>query len=206
MDDRPDRDTRKSIGIEMSVDLRSNSTFERVSLVLMDDCLVKLEHGWTEDRIKRFMYEAVEKLVITRRLPWPHMIICAVVLMGPGVFLLFSSEAGLPILGGGLIAVGLILVLWYAYCGKTTIRIDRAGKTAEIKGIFRPGRINRFAQRFITNVRVSQHSAAERRRTDPSRAPQDVPLPIPSIPVEIPVASPLEDAPFPPGESASPLE
>lgn len=139
----------------MSVDLRSNTTFSRISMVLMDDCLVKLEHQTTQDRVRRYAYDRIQGVVIWTRPAWLRMAVCAVGLLAPGILLgLLTQE--LQIFGWILASIGLLLVCWYAYTKVATIRIIRAGKTDDLKGLYRPGRLNRFRDKLIARIQEAQ--------------------------------------------------
>jgi hypothetical protein len=150
----------------MSVDLQSNSTFGRISIVLMNDCLIKLEHGWSEDRTRRFMYEGIDSVVIWRKIPWVRIMVCAVLLALPGIILLFLGNIVATVCGIVLGAIGVALIVWYLYCRSTTIRIVRAGKNHDLTSIFRPGKVRSFRDRLVVNIRTIQASESN---TSPSK-------------------------------------
>ena len=144
----------------MSVDLRTNSAFARVSLLVMPDCLVKLEHGRTEDRVRKFMFDAIGTVVIWRKVPWARVLVCALLLAAPGVALLFVRETAVVVIGGVLLVFGVALCLWYLYCGSTTVRVVRNGEPYDITGIFRPGRVRKFREKLVTGIRAVQADPA----------------------------------------------
>ncbi len=129
----------------MSVDLRSNSMFARISLLLMDDCLIKLEHGRTKDRVRRYSYDRIESVIIYRNVAWGRMILWLTILFLPGVLVLFIGETFSTVTGTILIAVSTLLVGWCLYCKKTTIRIIRAGQSYELREFSGPADSGDFA-------------------------------------------------------------
>jgi hypothetical protein len=143
----------------MSADLRSSSIFGRSSLVLLDDCLVKLEHGQTEDRVRKFMFDAIEAVIVWRSVPWLYLCIVAFFLCGPAFCLLILVRGTVANWIGGFLLVAAVPVMaWYLYCRKTTIRIARFGKTDDIQGIFRPGKARDVTNRLVNGIRAAQQN------------------------------------------------
>ncbi len=157
----------------MGVDLRSNTMFARISVVLLDDCLVKLEHGRTEDRVRRFMYDSIENVVIWKKIPWLRVILCTVFLVLPGIALQFPRDEIATYSGAFLLVLGLGLVGWYLVCKKTTIRITRSGTPNDLVGVFRPKRVRSLRDRLIANVQAAQ--LAEAVEPPVADSPTDVP-------------------------------
>jgi hypothetical protein len=152
----------------MSVDLKSNTMFARISLVLLDDGLIKLEHGRTEDRVRRYKYDRIERVLIWSNLPAIRVILCIALLMLPGFGVLLIGETFAYVTGALLIALGLGLVTWYLYCRKTTIQIVRSGKRFDVVGIFRPGKLRRFRDRLIRAIEAAQQRDAAASAAAPS--------------------------------------
>jgi hypothetical protein len=140
----------------MAVDLRSVTTFQRFSLVLMDDCLIKLEHERMQDRVRRFSYDAIQNVVIWQKISWWRFIVCGVCLVLPGIGILFVGNTPSTIIGSILIIIGALLMAWYLYCKVTTIRIVRGGTNHDLKGLFRPGKLRRFRERLINSIQTAQ--------------------------------------------------
>ena len=82
----------------MAVDLRSRSSFERFSIIVMDDAVVKLEHTYGDDRMKRIMFASMESLVIWRKIAWVYLILFALLVLLPGILLMIFNDE-LRILG-----------------------------------------------------------------------------------------------------------
>jgi hypothetical protein len=157
----------------MSVDLRSSSLFSRSSLVLLDDCLVKLERGQTEDRVRKYMFDAIEAVIIWKSVPWVYLSIIIIFLGGPAFCLLVLVHASVANwIGGGLLVAAVPLVAWYLYCRQTTIRIVRFGQSDDIKGIFRPGRLRRVLDRLITGIRALQQREIDQLARHEQQPPQ----------------------------------
>lgn len=175
----------------MSVDLRSNTLFSRASLLLMDDCLIKLEHGRTKDRVRRYSFDRIESVVIYRQIPWVRLIICAVVLLLPGFLLLLAGETSETVTGIVLMACAVFLIVWYLYCRKTTIRVVRAGQQYEVAGIFRPGRFRRFRDRLIGGINAVQLPFAPPIPPVATLEPPPLPVEPPPMPVES-IANPTQ--------------
>ena len=140
----------------MAADLRSNTMFSRISVVLMDDCLEKLDHDRTSDRVRRFAFDTIESVVIWRKIPWVRITLCATFLALPGAALQFVGDEFATVSGLVLLALGLGLITWYLVCRSTTIRIMRGGLTYDIVGIFRPARVRKFRDGLLTRVRAAQ--------------------------------------------------
>ena len=140
----------------MAVDLKSITSMRRFSLLLMDDCLLKLEHERTQDRIRRFSYETIQSVIIWQKVPWVRIVICIVLLVFPGFALFLADSTPSTIAAIFLIALGGSLTAWYSYCKVTTIRIVRGGTNTDLKGLFRPGRLRRFRERFLAAIRAGQ--------------------------------------------------
>ena len=140
----------------MAADLKSISTFQRYSLVLMNDCLIKLEHERTQDRVRRYSYDTIQQVLIWRKVPWLRIIICLVALVLPGIAIFFARNITTTVIGCFLLASGGTLVIYYSYCKATTIRIIRGGRHHDSEGLFRPGRLRRFEERFVTKINEAQ--------------------------------------------------
>ena len=50
----------------MSEILKTTSVFDRLSFVVMDDSLVRLEHGSTQDRVRKFRFIEIEGILFSR--------------------------------------------------------------------------------------------------------------------------------------------
>jgi hypothetical protein len=137
----------------MSVDLRSYKTFERYSILVMEDCVVKLEHTYGDDRIRRIKFDTLERMIIFRKTPWLRVIIGGLLML---VGLLTMLNNDLLILGVALAVVGLAVVIYYLYCGATTIRMVRRGIATDLDGIFRPGKVRKFREKVLDGVRRAQ--------------------------------------------------
>ncbi|HEV7301140.1 MAG TPA: hypothetical protein VGN72_17370 [Tepidisphaeraceae bacterium] len=142
----------------MAADLRSNTMFSRISLVVMDDCLIKLEHGRTGDRVRKFTYDSIESIVIWRKTPWVRIVVCTTFLALPGAALQFVGDTFATYSGLFLLALGLGLVAWYLICRSTTIRIMRGGIIYDVVGIFRPGRVRKLRDNVLARIRAVQTS------------------------------------------------
>lgn len=125
----------------------------------MDDAVVKLEHTYGDDRMKRIMFSSMESLIIWQKVAWLHLISIALVILLPGILLMIFSDE-LKILGDVLAGLGLLLILWFAYCGKTTIRMTRRGTVTDISGVFRPGKVRKFRDKVLEAVRRVQGDSA----------------------------------------------
>lgn len=161
----------------MSVDLRSTSMFAKVSILLMDDCLIKLEHGRTEDRMRRVMYDTIQHVVIWRAIPWVRIVLCAVGFGLPGIALMFVGRNPGVAIGIVLLAIAVGLIARYFYCRVTTIRIVRDGKPQDITGLFSPRKVRKFRDRLVPAIQRVQGltpaaAAGEvSRPVDPTSAP-----------------------------------
>ncbi|HEX4124597.1 MAG TPA: hypothetical protein VHY37_07705 [Tepidisphaeraceae bacterium] len=179
----------------MAVDLRSNNTFARISLILMDDCLIKLEHQSTQDRVRRYSYDQIERVVIWSRPAWLRIAICAIGLLLPGILLALLTEE-LQIFGWVLASIGALLVCWYLYTRVATIRIIRGGQVYDLKGLYRPGRLRRFRDNLIARVQSAQ--AVETVEPAPSSpAAAEEPTDIPGVVTPTPQALPDDVAALP---------
>lgn len=145
----------------MAVDLKSNSFISRSSLVIMPDSLVKLEHTRTQDRVKRFTFDTIERVMIWKRFLWGRLITVSLLLLAPGVLLIvLNRDTALIVCGSILAAIGGGLAVWYLICRKTTIRILRGGTTTDITGIYRPGKVAKFRDKLIRGILDAQTAFA----------------------------------------------
>lgn len=153
----------------MSADLKSNSIFDRLSFVLMDDSLVRLEHSSTKDRIRKFRYIEIEAITFSRAVPFVRILLCVVFLVLPGLGVLFVNETATTVIGLLLAPFGVALILWYMFAGSTTIHIYRAHKPTpeKVTGIFRPGRLRRFKENLTAGIQRAQSNAALGAATPP---------------------------------------
>ena len=158
----------------MSVDLRSISMFGRSSVLLMDDSVVKLEHTYTDDRLRRFMFDRIETVLIWRRTPWGRLILVGLILGGPGIGLQFAGDPIARWIGISLIFIAVVLCGWFLYCGATTIRIVASGRQHQFKGLFRPGKLRRFREKLLAGIELRQ-GAAKFQAAPTSAAPTSVP-------------------------------
>ena len=168
--------------LSVAVDLRSNTMFSRVSLLAMPDSLVKLEHSRTEDRVKRFKYDTIENVLIWRTMPWVRLVVVTVVLVLPGVALLFVQDRdGVSlVLGIILIVIGLAFDAFYLVCRNTTIRITRVGRTDDIKGIFRPRKVRKLRDRLLAGIRATQAFGSTDEQVQTEERPPDITPPLPA--------------------------
>jgi hypothetical protein len=148
----------------MSADLKCNTTLRRTSLVILDDCLVMLEHELTRDRVRKVMFDRVESVLIWAKVPWLRIVLLFVLLGLPALGILLIHEPVSTAIALVLLAFVVGMNAGYAYCGHTTIRIVRAGQTYEISGIFRRGPLTRFRARLLGGIRRVQQNLA----VDPS--------------------------------------
>ena len=146
----------------MSVDLKSNTAFARISLIVMDDSLIKLEHSRTNDRVRRFMFDSIERIIIWRTVPGVRIALCAVCLVAPALLMLIFDDRDHVFLVIGLMlgTLGLGLIVWYLVCRKTTIRIVRAGTAVDIVGIFRPKKVRNLRDKLIAGILAAQPAPA----------------------------------------------
>jgi hypothetical protein len=149
----------------MSEILKTTSVFDRLSFVVMDDSLVRLEHGSTQDRVRKFRFIEIEGILFSRAAPVGRLILCTVFFILPGIaMMLLNSELALVMVGLGLMVVGLCLLVWYSVAGRTTIQIYRANRPTpeKVSGIFRPRKVRRFRENLIAGIQRAQSAAALR--------------------------------------------
>ena len=144
----------------MAVDLKSNASLHRYSLLIMGDALIKLEHERTQDRMRRYTFDTIQNVIIWQKTPWVRIAVCAVLLVLPGVGILFFNDTTATVIGCFLIAMGCLLLAYYSYCKVTTIRIVRAGKHYDCEGLFRPGKVRRFRDKLVQAITAAQSGAA----------------------------------------------
>jgi hypothetical protein len=176
----------------MAVDLKSYTTFGRNSLVVMNDALIKLEHGYTQDRVRKFSYETVQDIIVWRKHTIGRIIIVLIAFVLSGIAVFFIGNTAATIIAIILLSIGSLLTCWYLYCKKTTIRIVRSGQHHDIVGIFRPGKLRRFLYRLVTAVRTAQAAVAAQATVEQTVSPP--PSPMPSDRLETPIPA-VDQAP-----------
>lgn len=161
----------------MAVDLKTNSFFRRISLVLEPDALVKLEHDRTKDRVRKIMFDRVDQVIVWRRLPVLRIILVTAILCAPGALLLMTNEPVGIVIAFILLAIGLIVDAVYLYYRKTTIRIIRAGRAEDITGIFRPRKVRTLVANMQANIRATQAAGFARLNDAPPSTLPTLPTP-----------------------------
>jgi hypothetical protein len=166
----------------MAVDLVGTSWLRKLSVLVMDDCLVLLESVGQRDRIRRVLFERLESLVVWKTLPWVRMLLAAV-LLGAVAASLISFGDGVAIAGQVILGVLVLIEGKYLYDRKTRIRIRYAGEDRDIVVILRPGKLRRVLDRLRANAEATQEQAiqrAEEREADRARLPAEEPPPEPT--------------------------
>jgi hypothetical protein len=140
----------------MAVDLKTNGFFGGTSIIVAPDCMIKLEHGGTKDRIRKVLFDRVEQVIVWRRVPVVRVVIVSVLLGLPGLLLLLVQETALTVFALLLLVITGAALAYYLYCRKTTIRIVRAGRFEEVTGVFWPSRVSRLLEMMRVNIRATQ--------------------------------------------------
>ena len=159
----------------MPADLTTASFFHRSSMVLQDDHLVILEHQSTQDRVRRFGFDRIESVTYWHRPPWVHIAVYLALFGLPGLAVLALENVVVYIAGGVLMAIGLSMALWYAYRGKTSIRIARVGDDYTVAGIASRRKVRRFLARLEAAIRHAQEQPVNptaSQSNDPQQPPQ----------------------------------
>ena len=143
----------------MAVDLKLRNSFGNVSIILMDDHLVELEHSYTSDRVRRVRYDRVESVVRWRVLPLGRMSIVGLLVAVPGLLMLLSSDQVLVTTGTILLTIAALIEAMYVYMGKTHISIMRAGREFKMAGVVWPPKVNRLLNRMEADIRRTQEEA-----------------------------------------------
>jgi hypothetical protein len=163
----------------MAVDLAAHGLFQRASVVLDPDCLIKLEHSSTRDRLRKVMFDRVDHIIVWRVVPWVRVLLALLLIGVPGSLLLLVGDPVATAFAMIVILIALGVVSWYLYCRKTTIRIVRAGKIGDIRGIYRPRKVRRVVQAMVNNIRVVQMIPAAPAPPEPP-VPPEPPAPPPA--------------------------
>jgi hypothetical protein len=133
----------------------------------MNDCLVRLEHERTRDRMRKIMFDRIESITVWRKLPVARMLVLGLLIALPSALVLFIQETVSTIIGGSLLALAVCVISWYGYCGYITIRIVRLGKTYDLAGIYRPGRLRSFLERLMAGIRAAQQNVVASQTQEP---------------------------------------
>jgi hypothetical protein len=120
------------------------------------DSLVKLEHSGTKDRIRKILFNRVDQIIVWRQMPAVRMIVVVIFLALPGLLLLLPREIATTIIAIILLLLAGIILAFYTYCRKTTIRIIRAGRIEDITGVFWPRKVQRLVAGMAHNIREVQ--------------------------------------------------
>ncbi|NOX57528.1 MAG: hypothetical protein GXP29_01550 [Planctomycetes bacterium] len=168
----------------MAVDLKLRNSFGNVSIILMDDHLVELEHSYTSDRVRRIRYDRVESVVRWRVLPLGRMAIVGLLVAVPGLLMMFSSEQVFVTMGTAFLTIAACIEAIYIYAGKTHISIMRAGREFKLAGVVRPHKVDRLLNRMEADIRRTQEEAT------PSTSDESIELESTSESTESDTASP----------------
>jgi hypothetical protein len=160
----------------MAVDLATHTLFQRQSLVLDTDSLVKLEHEWSRDRLRKILFDRVDHLVVWRVIPWVRVLLATLIFGLPGFLMMLLASDPVPtVVGAILLVIALVIDARYLYCRKTTLRIVRAGKTEDITGICRPAKVRRLVQAMVRNIHTVQAVATTPQPPAPPPPADDLP-------------------------------
>ncbi len=146
----------------MAVDLRFGVILNRRSLVLYDDHVVVLEHGVTRDRVRRIAYDRIQSVLSWRGLPWGRMLFFAALFGAPGLLLLTVGATPHTVIGLTLLVCTALIEARYLTMRLTRIRITRADKHYDFKGVVSRRKVARCLQRLDEDIRQAQHHAEER--------------------------------------------
>src|SRR5580698_3972978 len=149
----------------MASDLHSREFFGRTSLFLMGDRLVRLDHGRTRDRVRSYLYEGIESVLVWRRVRWPAAMLVALVFGIPSILFGFAGamtradDERNMVISAILFATAVIWAGWIFYCPAITIRFVRNGKNADLQGCFRPGKFRKFRDQLLAEIAQAQEAA-----------------------------------------------
>lgn len=158
----------------MSVDLKCSSLLRRRQLVVEPAYLVILEGNFTNDRMKRILFDQVSSVAIWRRLPWLRMLALLLICAGPSVLFFAYGGYTATVIASSLLVAGLFAAAWQAYCGKTYIRIVRRSEATTFATYVRRGRVKRFIDLLTAAIDRTQAAAAKDSAFE-SMSPEDAP-------------------------------
>lgn len=146
----------------MAADIQLATIFRRESMLINDDSLVSLYHEGYQDRVHKILYDHIESIVTWRVIPWARMLIFAILFGLPAALCFIPGEEEFNYLGLILLSFSLITELYYLYCGKTVVRINKIGEIKEFEIIARPGKVRNFIAGSRINIENFQRQAAMR--------------------------------------------
>jgi|GEM_PF-6849941 len=143
-------------------DLISRSWVARLYVVLTDHSLNILEYRVTSDRIRRIKLERIKQLTWSRRKAWGHMLASALVAacLSIIIFAVANTTTNPAALALAITPtlIALIFLVYYAYCGSTTIHFWYDGNKRSLNFIAPPKRIQRFIDRTTERVATEQEN------------------------------------------------
>jgi len=152
----------------MGAELTSSTWFRRESIVLIDDSLVILEQESRQDRMRKVLFDQVSSLVVWRKFPFGRSFAFTAVLGVPATIVIVATLEGSIDRTDGYIPAGcmlgllLLILLRYFVYGKTFVRIGYSGNVREFALIARPGRMRKFLDQLVVNIRKAQEEAIRR--------------------------------------------
>lgn len=137
--------------------LSSKSLIKRSSLVTTEDCLVHAEEDYFSDRLRRTFYDRISAIVTYRTMPIVRILLCLVLLSGPGVLLLLVAEMlFFRTFGWALLLVGVGMATWLMICRETHIMVERDGEWRHFRAIASRSRIRRFMDDLFSRIHAAQ--------------------------------------------------
>ena len=145
----------------MPVKLKTDSWSKPSMLIPDAEYVTVVEMGQTEDRLRRILYDRIANIVVWRRLPWFRMLLFSAALgvIAWAFFAAKVAEAGIVT----LIVLAVVLIR-YGACGKTFVRICRAGEDRQFVFRARPAKVQRFLRTLRENIEFCQRAAAQKAR------------------------------------------
>lgn len=151
----------------MGADLTASAWTRRESVVLTEDSLIILEQEYRQDRMRKVLFDQVSSLVVWRKFPLGRSLAFTAVMGVPAGILLAAARDSMDstpeyVVAACLLGLLVLILVRYFICGKTFIRIGYSGNVREFAFIARPGRMRKFLDQLVANIRKTQEEAIRR--------------------------------------------
>lgn len=153
----------------MGADLTTSSWVRNESVVLTEDSLIILEQESRQDRMRKILFDQVASMVVWKRFPLGRSLGFVALLGAPAATITLTVASSNPydrsaqtdwrIAAVCMLGLLLLILLRYIICGKTFIRIGYSGNVRELAFVARPGRMGKFLDRLVANIRKAQQEA-----------------------------------------------
>ena len=154
----------------MAADITSMIGRHRQSMLLAADAVIRLDHQFGRDRVRRILYEHLQSVTVWTEFPTALALGAGLLLGTPALLAVVAlGAAGVCVAVVPLILLAVLLI-WISIQRRTVIRFVWAGQQFDFSGIVRKATVELFIKRLNEAVvharRAAEKANAERRASN----------------------------------------